>query len=303
VAVAGIGCGLDLAGEEVGGLDGGEGGRNDDAGALDDRTVATDTDSQAVAPDSREEPGTDSPAEAPPPDAPPPDAPPPDAPPPDAPHDAPPPDALPPPSIGFVQVAAATPQTDSVNVSVTYAMAQTAGDFDIVVVGWNDTVVQVTSVGDSSGNVYTRAVGPTTESTDLSQSIYYSPNIRAAAAGGNVVTVTFSSAAQYADVRIVEYRGIAAANPLDQTSQGNGVSAAASAPAVTTTSSNELIFAAGTTTGTFDPVAAPFVQRIITTPDGDTVEDQIATSAGSYGVTAQQSGVWVMQLATFRSAP
>lgn len=294
MAVADIGCGLDLAGEEVGGLDGGDSGRSADARAIDDRTVASDMDAPAVVPDSPDESRTDSPADAPPPDAPPPDAPPPDAPPPDAP---------PPPPIGFVQVAAATPQTDSVNVSVTYAMAQTAGDFDIVVVGWNDTVAQVTSVGDSSGNLYSRAVGPTTESTDLSQSIYYSPNIRAAAAGGNVVTVTFSPAAQYADVRVVEYLGIAAANPLDQTSQGNGVSAAASAPAVTTMSSNELIFAAGTTTGTFDPVAAPFVQRIITTPDGDTVEDQIATSPGSYGVTVQQSGAWVMQLATFRSAP
>jgi hypothetical protein len=300
VAFAEFGCGLDLAGEEVGGLDGGDDGRSGDAGAMDDRTVANDGDAPAVVPDSPEESGIDSPADAPPPDAPPPDAPPPDAPPPDAPSpDAPPP----PPPIGFVQVAAATPQTASANVSVTYTAAQTAGDFDVVVVGWNDTVAQVTSVGDSSGNVYLRAVGPTTESNQLSQSIYYSSNIRAAAAGANVVSVAFSPAAQYVDVRIVEYQGIAAANPLDQTSQGSGVTAAASAPAVTTTYSSELIFAAGMTTGSFDPVAAPFVQRIITTPDGDSAEDQIATSLGSYGVTAQQSGVWILQLATFRSAP
>jgi hypothetical protein len=249
-----------LAGKEAGGLDGGDSGHSVDAGAVDDRTVAT---------------GMDAPP--------------------------PPPDAPPPPPIGFVQVAAATPQTALATVSVTYTMAQTAGDFDIVVVGWNDTVARVTSVGDSSGNLYSLAVGPATEPNQLSQSIYYSANIRAAVAGANVVSVVFSPAAQYADVRVVEYRGIAAVNPLDQASQGNGMTAAASVPAVTTTYSHELIFAAGITTGTFDPVAAPFVQRIITTPDGDTVEDQIATSLGSYGVTAQQSGAWVMQLATFRA--
>ena len=279
MAVGSIGCGLDLAGEAVGGLDGGDGGGRVDAGAIDDRTVAIDVDAPAVVPDSPDEPGTDSPAAASPPDAP------------------------PPPPIGFVQVASATPQTASANVSVTYTEAQTAGDLDVVVVGWNDTVAQVTSVADSSGNVYSLALGPTTESNELSQSIYYSPNIRAAASGGNVVTVTFSADAQYVDVRVVEYQGIAAVHPLDQTSQGSGVTATASAPAVMTTYSDELIVAAGMTTGTFEPVAAPFVQRIITTPDGDTVEDQMATSLGSYGVTAQPNGGWILQLATFRSAP
>jgi hypothetical protein len=276
VGSAGIDCGLDLAGTAAGGRDGGDSGRSGDAGA-DDGAVAADSDAPAVVPDSPDESGTDSPADAPAPDAPPP--------------------------IGFVQIAAATPQTATANVSVTYAVAQTAGDFDVVVVGWNDTVAQVTSIGDFSGNLYSRAVGPATESTQLSQSIYYSPNIRAAAAGANVVSVTFSVAAKYVDVRTVEYRGIATANPLDQTSQANGMTAAASAPAVTTTYSNELIVAAGMTTGTFQPVAAPFVQRTITTPDGDTVEDQIVTSLGSYGVTAQQNGAWIMQLVAFRSAP
>lgn len=117
-----------------------------------------------------------------------------------------------------------------------------------------------------------------------------------------MVSVTFSVTAKYVDVRIVEYRGIATVTPLDQTSQGSGITAAASAPAVTTTYANELIFAAGMTTGTFQPAAAPFVQRIITTPDGDTVEDQIVTSLGSYGVTAQQSGGWIIQLVSLRSA-
>jgi hypothetical protein len=277
VTSADVGCGLGLAGLAVGGSDGGDGDRRDDASAIDDRTVAADIDAPATA-DSPGESPTDSAADAPPPDA-------------------------PPPPIAFVQVAATTPQTAMADVSVTYTMAQTAGDFDVVVVGWNDTVARVMSIGDSSANVYSLAVGPTTASNQLSQSIYYSPNIRAATAGGNTVHVTFGAAANFVDVRIVEYRGIAMVNPLDQTSQSNGMTAAASTPAVTTTDSHELIFAAGMTTGTFQPAAAPFVQRIITMPDGDTVEDEIVTSLGSYGATAQQNGAWIMQLATFRSAP
>ncbi len=50
----------------------------------------------------------------------------------------------------------------------------------MVVVGWNDGTAVVSSVTDSKGNVYTRAVGPTTVSGQLSQSIYYAKNIVAA---------------------------------------------------------------------------------------------------------------------------
>ena len=50
---------------------------------------------------------------------------------------------------------------------------QTAGDLNVVVVGWNDSTSVVNSVADSHGNNYTLAVGPTRVSGFLSQSIYY----------------------------------------------------------------------------------------------------------------------------------
>ena len=43
----------------------------------------------------------------------------------------------------FVQVKSATPQTASGSVAVTYTLAQTAGNLNVVVVGWNDTVSTV----------------------------------------------------------------------------------------------------------------------------------------------------------------
>ncbi len=89
-----------------------------------------------------------------------------------------------------------------------YVAAQTAGNLNVVVVGWNDTSATVSTVTDTSGNVYTRAVGPTTYPGALTQSIYYSANITGAAAGANSVKVVFSKAAAFVDMRILEYSGI-----------------------------------------------------------------------------------------------
>src|SRR5208282_5360427 len=64
-------------------------------------------------------------------------------------------------TISFVQVASATPQANIATVSVTYSSAQTAGDLNIVALGWNDATSTVQSVKDSVGNSYNMAIGPT----------------------------------------------------------------------------------------------------------------------------------------------
>jgi hypothetical protein len=88
----------------------------------------------------------------------------------------------------FVQVKSATPQAASGSVAVTYTLAQTAGNLNVVVVGWNDTTSTVSTVSDSLGNNYVLAIGPTT-GTGLRQSIYYAKGIKG---GSNTVTVRFS---------------------------------------------------------------------------------------------------------------
>ena len=47
-----------------------------------------------------------------------------------------------------------------------------------------------------------------------------------------------------------------------------------------------------------------FTSRVITKPDGDIVEDRLATVAGTYTATAplKSAGAWVMQLLAFRAA-
>ena len=121
-------------------------------------------------------------------------------------------------AIGFTQVASATPQSPTATVAVTYPAAQTAGDLNVVVVGWNDNTSTVQSVKDSAGNNYSLAIGPTS-GTGLQQSIYYAPNI---VGGSNTVTVTFSQAAAYPDIRILEYQGV---TTLDVTAGASGSSA------------------------------------------------------------------------------
>jgi hypothetical protein len=71
----------------------------------------------------------------------------------------------------FVQVNAATPETPQPSVVVPYSAAQTAGNVNVVVVGWNDSTVSVTSVTDTKGNAYSRAVGPTAFSDDATRGV------------------------------------------------------------------------------------------------------------------------------------
>ena len=51
----------------------------------------------------------------------------------------------------YVQGNFAVPQTPQATVTVPYSVAQTAGDLNVVVVGWNDTNASVSSVKDSAG--------------------------------------------------------------------------------------------------------------------------------------------------------
>ena len=121
-----------------------------------------------------------------------------------------------------MQVNSAVPQTPQTSVTVTYTKAQTANDLNVVVVGWNDSTAQISSVADSAGNTYSLAVGPTVQTGTATQAIYYAKNIVSAAANANTVTVTFSTAAKSADIRIAEYAGLDLANPVDVTVAGQG---------------------------------------------------------------------------------
>ena len=198
------------------------------------------------------------------------------------------------PPIAFVQVAASCPSSAS-SVALSYPRSQTAGNLNIVAVGWNDTSSSVKSVTDSLGNVYTLATGPVSGS-GLRQSIYYASGIKS---GTNKVTVTFNQTASVPDIRIVEYAGVSA---LDKTAGNSGSGSTASCGSVTTTSAKELLFSANMVATANSGAGTGYTSRIITSPDADLAEDSIVSSLGTYSATAplSSSGSWVMQMVTFK---
>ena len=199
------------------------------------------------------------------------------------------------PAIAFLQVAYACPSSATQTVAVSYPLAQQLGDMNIVVVGWNDTTSTVQSVVDSLGNVYSAAAGQIT-GPGQRQAIYYAKGIHS---GSNKVTVTFSKAAAYPDIRILEYAGV---STLDKTASASGTSVTSSSGSVTTTAAKELIFSANTVATMTKGAGANFTKRTVTSPDGDIAEDAFASAVGTFSATAPLSatGSWVMQTVTFK---
>jgi hypothetical protein len=204
----------------------------------------------------------------------------------------------------FVQAAYGDPPS-AASIPVRYSGAQTAGNLNVVVVGWNHATAQVSSVKDSAGNAYQLAVGPTQVAAagGLNQSIYYAKNI--AASGANTVTVTFNQTTDYPDIRILEYSGIDRVNPVDViAAQTQTTGTICTSGNVASTNPTDLLVAANTIqTFTAAPDSA-FTERVHSSPDGQIAEDRVVTKAGLYsaGAALNSPGAWVMQMVAFRAA-
>src|SRR5947209_7829474 len=104
----------------------------------------------------------------------------------------------------YVQWTSSDPQTPQSSMTISLPQAEKAGDLNVVAVGWNDTTATISSVTDSVGNSYQVAV-PQGQTTGLRQAIYYAKNITG---GSTTITVKFSQAATYPDVRVLEYANV-----------------------------------------------------------------------------------------------
>jgi hypothetical protein len=158
----------------------------------------------------------------------------------------------------------------------------------------------VSSVTDSKGNTYSEAIGGSTYGSDGKLYTYYASNINGGS-GAITVTVTLSGASGYDVIWATEYAGVAASDPVDQTSAANGNSAAIASGSKTTTQASELIygFAASYQGAT---ASSPLTQR--SNADGHFIADRIVSSTGSYQVTGTNnpSGMWGCQMVTFKGA-
>jgi hypothetical protein len=130
----------------------------------------------------------------------------------------------------------------------------------------------------------------------------------AAAANSNTVTVRFNVAANFPDVRILEYSGLDPVSPLHTTTAATGTSATSNSGSLNVSVPNVLLVAANVVATTTSGPGAGFTNRMITSPNGDIVEDRIITTTGTYSAAAPltSSGYWVMQMVAFsagRSPP
>jgi hypothetical protein len=123
----------------------------------------------------------------------------------------------------------------------------------------------------------------------------------------NTVTATFSSSNNHPWLAIYEYKGLNAASPLDQTAHAQGNSAAPNSGATpTTTSANELVFAAmglpARYSGTQTAGSGYTLLQNDTGTSPAANESMLVTSTGSYAATFKLSNGdnWTAIVATFK---
>ena len=169
-----------------------------------------------------------------------------------------------PPGVHFIQGDYMASDTVPSTTTVAFLIAQTAGNLNVVVVGWRGAYTVF--VADSAKNTYVLAVGPTTFSS-WTQSIYYAKNI--AGATSNSVTVTFTQKTQApisliaADVRIAEYSGLNATSPLDVVAAAGGTGTTADSGFATTTNQNDVLVGAGMADGVISGAGSNYILRVI----------------------------------------
>jgi len=204
----------------------------------------------------------------------------------------------------FVQEAdnSPIPANSPSTVGVAFTNAQTAGNTNVVVVGWGASSA-VVSVTDTQGNTYSEAMGTNTVNigtgSQVSQNIWYAPNIKA---GANTVTVTFNTnSVTFPDVFVLEYSGLSTTAVLDVVSGAVGSGSPANSGSATPNNAGDLLVAGGTTTGSFNTSGGSFTVEK-STSDGNIVGNQLAV-AGPNSVNDGVSGAWVLQMAAFSTGP
>jgi hypothetical protein len=212
-------------------------------------------------------------------------------------------------SIAVKQQNSSTLKDPQETVSTVYKEAQTAGDTNMIVIGWQSGKGAVARVSDTRGNTYT-ALGLDQREGKLSQQIWYASKINPADAGKNTVKVEFNGKMPLVDVRISEYSGLVQDMPLDvQAPTSSGTSNMAEG-SVTTQTANTMVFVAGISVGNFGTANEEFTERLRTQPTlgglagSALVLDQTVNTIGTYKVTIPLNGssAWLIQMVAFKAA-
>jgi hypothetical protein len=215
--------------------------------------------------------------------------------PPDGPPDA------PRSTIAYVQSGFVT-GTSTLALNAVYPLPQHAGDLDLVVVEWA-AGPQLQEIHDGEANSYVPAIAPQ-GANGIQQAIFIAPAIVGVVGGANSVQVTFTTPANFAELRIVEYAGLDPATPLDGTSIGTGASdASGTSGPINTTHAHDLLVASATATTRVSGPSADYTSRVVTNA-GNLVEDREVFATGTYDAALNFTGAsaWEIQLVALRAA-
>jgi len=183
-----------------------------------------------------------------------------------------------------------------------FSAVQTAGNLNVIFIGWEGSASSLISVADSAGNAYTRAQ-IVSYGTTATQVVFYARDIVGAPAGGNSVTATFDSRVGNPDLRIVEYSGVDPTRPLDVAGGQGGQATLTSSGAVATTNATDILVASNFSQQSTTAAGAGYTLRM-KDQYAQIVEDATVGATGKYTATAPQtkSGWYLMQLVALRAA-
>src|SRR4029077_910061 len=131
-------------------------------------------------------------------------------------------------------------ETAKESVSAAFPSANSPGNLIIAFVRMS-TTFQTVNVTDTAGNRYVDAVSQGQTADGHQVHIFYAKNI---AGGADTVTASFSATINHSWLAVYEYSGLSTTNPIDQVARAQGSDNSPFSGLITTTSANELEFAA-----------------------------------------------------------
>jgi hypothetical protein len=213
-----------------------------------------------------------------------------------------------PATIAFVN--STTGNADGFATSIAAAAANhTAGNLLVVGVEFDSGTLGgvLSNLSDTALNTYTVIPGSKVTVGTTNLQIAYAKNIKGNPA--NVVTATFTAAAQFRRIIVHQYSGADTTDPFDVAAVGSNAtgSTALSTSAVTTNFANEVLVVFGSNndgvTTTFTP-GTNFTIRVPQIANDMGSEDRIVSATGSYSGTMTTGGsfTWRCSMAAFKEA-
>lgn len=204
-----------------------------------------------------------------------------------------------------VQSASKAPVgTSQTSVAVPLNLPQQSGDLNLLVIGWDSSTGSVSGVTDSSGNSYSQFASCDEQALSMSQDVWYANGIAAATSPLNSVTVAFSGGGvTNPDVRILEYRGLAASTPADICALASGTSANPTASITTVNATDQVVASAFPSAGgSVIGATAPFVSEVQSS-GGSNIQDYADIAAGAIAASAtlNASQNWLENVYSFKA--